>query len=59
MITKQRIYRHAPLARTAQDEGLVGPDDKLLEPVYYPFADDLRDHIWDEADRRENCTAYY
>jgi len=59
MMTRQRIYRHAPLARTAVDEGLVHPDDPLLEPVYYPFDDELRDHIWAEAATRDNCTVYY
>jgi radical SAM superfamily enzyme YgiQ (UPF0313 family) len=59
IITKARIYRHTELFNIAQNEGLVSPDDKLLEPVYYPFDDELRDYIWEEANRRENCTVYY
>jgi radical SAM superfamily enzyme YgiQ (UPF0313 family) len=59
IITKARIYRHTELFNIAQNEGLVSPDDKLLEPVYYPFKDELRDYIWEEANNRENCTVYY
>jgi len=59
IITKARIYRHTELFNIAQNEGLVSPDDKLLEPVYYPVEDELRDYIWEEANKRENCTVYY
>ena len=59
IITKARIYRHAELSKVAEREDLVFPDDKLLEPVYYPFEDELRDYIWEEANKRENCTVYY
>jgi radical SAM superfamily enzyme YgiQ (UPF0313 family) len=59
IITKARIYRNAELFNIALSEGLVSPDDKLLEPTYYPFADELRDYIWEEAGKRENCSVYY
>jgi radical SAM superfamily enzyme YgiQ (UPF0313 family) len=59
LITKSRIYRHTELCSIAEKEGLVSPDDKLLEPIYYPFDDELRDYIWEEAGKRGNCTAYY
>jgi radical SAM superfamily enzyme YgiQ (UPF0313 family) len=59
IITKARIYRNAELFNIALSEGLVSPDDRLLEPTYYPFADELRDYIWAEADKRENCHVYY
>lgn len=59
IMTKARIYRHTELFNIAQNEGLVSPDDKLLEPVYYPFGNELRDYIWEEANNRENCTVYY
>ena len=59
IITKARIYRHTELFNIARNEGLVSPDDKLLEPVYYPFQDELRDYIWEEASKRQNCIVYY
>lgn len=59
IITKARIYRNAELFNIALSEGLLSPDDKLLEPTYYPFADELRDYIWEEAGKRENCNVYY
>jgi hypothetical protein len=59
IITKTRIYRQAELFKVAEKEGIVSPDDRLLEPVYYPFEDELRDYIWKEAMKRENCTVYY
>jgi radical SAM superfamily enzyme YgiQ (UPF0313 family) len=59
IITRARIYRNAKLFDIARREGLLSPDDRLLEPAYYPFADELRDYIWEEAERRENCTVYY
>jgi radical SAM superfamily enzyme YgiQ (UPF0313 family) len=30
-----RIYPHTALARTAVDEGVIGPDDDLLQPRFY------------------------
>ncbi len=59
IITKARIYRNAELFNIALSEGLVSPDDKLLEPTYYPFADKLRDYIWEETGKRDNCNVYY
>jgi radical SAM superfamily enzyme YgiQ (UPF0313 family) len=59
IITRARIYRNTELFDIALSEGLVSPNDRLLEPAYYPFADDLRDYIWQEADLRENCHVYY
>ena len=59
IITKARIYRYTELCNIAEKEGLVSPDDKLLEPVYYPFEDELRDYIWEQANKREDCTVYY
>lgn len=59
IITRARIYRNTELFNIAVNEGIVLQDDKLLEPTYYPFADELRDYIWEEADKRENCHVYY
>jgi radical SAM superfamily enzyme YgiQ (UPF0313 family) len=59
IITRARIYRDAELFAIAVDQGIVSPDDKLLEPVYYPFAEELRDYIWAEAEKRDSCTVYY
>jgi radical SAM superfamily enzyme YgiQ (UPF0313 family) len=59
IITKARIYRNTELFNIALSEGLVSSDDKLLEPTYYPFPDELRDYICEEAGKRENCNVYY
>lgn len=59
ILTRTRIYRCAPLAETCEQEGLIGPIDTLLEPAYYPFEDGLRDYIFDMAEQREQCTAFY
>jgi len=46
-----RILSHTPLARIAQREGIVDPDQELLEPVY--FLEPGIDRDWLEATLRE------
>ena len=59
MFTRTRVYKHSPLGELCVNEGIVGLHDKLLEPTYYPFSDELRDHIFECAKGRKNCTVYY
>ena len=59
MFTRTRVYKHSPLGELCVNEGIVGAHDKLLEPTYYPFSDELRDHIFERAESRKNCTVYY
>jgi radical SAM superfamily enzyme YgiQ (UPF0313 family) len=59
ILTRTRIYRYAPLARTCEREGSIVPTDTLLEPTYYPLEDDLRNYIFEKAEEREQCTAFY
>jgi len=59
MLSRTRVYKSAPLGERCVREGLVAPQDDLLEPIYYPFANDLRDHIFEQAEKRPNCAVYY
>lgn len=59
MFTRTRVYKHSPLGELCVKEGIVSADDRLLEPTYYPFSDELRDHIFEHAKSRKNCTVYY
>jgi radical SAM superfamily enzyme YgiQ (UPF0313 family) len=59
MFSRTRVYRWSPLGERCVREGLVGPGDDLLEPFYYPFADELRDYIFEQAGKRSNCAVYY
>ncbi len=40
-----RIYPRTPLARIAVEEGIVGPQDDLLQPRFY-LRPGLEDYIW-------------
>jgi len=59
MLSRTRVYKQAPLGEHYIREGLAAPEDHLLEPVYYPFADHLRDYIFEQAQKRGNCAVYY
>jgi radical SAM superfamily enzyme YgiQ (UPF0313 family) len=59
MFSRTRVYRWSPLGERCVREGLVRPGDELLEPFYYPFADELRDYIFEQAAKRPNCAVYY
>jgi radical SAM superfamily enzyme YgiQ (UPF0313 family) len=59
MFTRTRVYRHSPLGERCVNEGIISAHDKLLEPTYYPFSDELRDYISENGKRRKNCTVYY
>jgi radical SAM superfamily enzyme YgiQ (UPF0313 family) len=59
MFTRTRVYKHSPLGELCEKEGIVRAEDKLLEPIYYPFPGELRDYIFRQAEKRERCTVYY
>jgi radical SAM superfamily enzyme YgiQ (UPF0313 family) len=59
MFTRTRVYRHSPLGERCVNEGIVRAQDRLLEPTYYPFSDELRDYIFELAEGRKNCNVYY
>jgi hypothetical protein len=59
MFSRTRVYRRSPLGERCVREGLISPEDDLLEPFYYPFANELRDCIFDQAAERPNCAVYY
>jgi radical SAM superfamily enzyme YgiQ (UPF0313 family) len=59
VVTKIRIYKNAGIAKIAQNEGLVNSEDSLLQPVYYPFPNDLRNYVITETAKRENCSIAY
>ncbi len=59
MFTRTRVYKHSPLGKLCVSQGIVSEHDKLIEPTYYPFSNDLRDHIFEQAKGRKNCTVYY
>ncbi len=52
-----RIYKPTPLARLAEREGVVDPEDPLCAPTYYPF--DEQDLVQQLTDRRDNCHLCY
>jgi len=59
IISKARIYKNTELASIAEKEGIISSTDNLLEPIYYPLSSELRDYIFQEAEKRENCTVFY
>ena len=60
IITRTRIYKNADLFKIAVKQGIVSENDKLLEPIYYPFEDELRDYIWEKAKQYDGyCNVLY
>jgi radical SAM superfamily enzyme YgiQ (UPF0313 family) len=52
-----RIYKPTPLARLAEREGLVEPEDSLCAPTFYPFSE--QELVKELTNQRDNCHLCY